>query len=233
MSTIKTPYKAMILAAGKGTRLQPFTLTTPKPLLKINGITLIERNILALKKAGVKEIMINIAHLGDQIKSYIGSGKKYDLSIEYSVEPENSPLETGGAVKKVLPWFKEEIFILLSADIWTNYSFQNLLNVKLKQDLKSHIVVTNIPSWKKNADFHLDANNYINQSNNGKPVGYAGFGIFNPLAWENISEDYFPLKKVIDNILLHPKSMSAELYSGAWFNIGCEKRIQELKKFLK
>lgn len=86
--------KAMILAAGKGERMRPLTLTTPKPLVRAGGVPLIEYHLRALAAAGFSEVVINHAWLGQQIEDYLGDGSKYGVSIQYS--PEGEPLETGG-----------------------------------------------------------------------------------------------------------------------------------------
>jgi choline kinase len=88
--------KAMILAAGKGERMRPLTLTTPKPLVRAGGVPLIEYHLRALAAAGFTEIVINHAWLGQQIEDYLGDGSQYGVSIQYS--PEGEPLETGGGI---------------------------------------------------------------------------------------------------------------------------------------
>ena len=93
--------KAMILAAGKGTRLAPLTEKTPKPLLPLAGKPLIEWQIEALQQAGFREIVINLHHLGDQIKAHLGDGEQWRVTIQYSVEPQL--LETGGGIVNALP----------------------------------------------------------------------------------------------------------------------------------
>ena len=94
--------KAMILAAGKGKRMRPLTLTTPKPLIPVQGIPLIEHHIKALSKAGFSQLVINHAWLGQQIEDFLGDGSQYGVSIKYSRE--SSPLETGGGILKALPF---------------------------------------------------------------------------------------------------------------------------------
>ena len=86
--------KAFLLAAGKGRRLLPFTEDNPKPLIKVGGISLIERNILILKESDVEEVIINLHHFGEKIIDLLGDGSNYDLKISYSLEEEL--LGTGG-----------------------------------------------------------------------------------------------------------------------------------------
>ncbi|MGV8332342.1 N-acetylmuramate alpha-1-phosphate uridylyltransferase, partial [Pseudomonas aeruginosa] len=88
--------KAMILAAGRGERMRPTTLHTPKPLIEAAGVPLIERQLLALRQAGVDDWVINHAWLGEQIEAYLGDGSRLGGRIAYS--PEGEPLETGGGI---------------------------------------------------------------------------------------------------------------------------------------
>ena len=97
--------KAMILAAGKGERLRPLTLHTPKPLVQAAGVPLIEYHVRALAAAGFRELVINHAWLGQQIEDYLGDGAEFGLSIQYSAEGE--PLETGGGIFRALPLLGE------------------------------------------------------------------------------------------------------------------------------
>ena len=100
--------KAMILAAGRGERLRPLTDTTPKPLLKIGSKRLIEYHLEHLAKAGIKDIVINISWLGDQIRETLGNGKKYHLNITYSDEGDEA-LETAGGIINALPLLGDEL----------------------------------------------------------------------------------------------------------------------------
>src|SRR5262245_7817085 len=106
--------RAMILAAGFGTRLQPLTNTTPKALVPVAGRPLIEYGLLLLKSQGIAEVVINLHHLGGKICSTLGDGRIYGLHIAYS--PENPILETGGGIKRAQSFFKGETFIVLNCD---------------------------------------------------------------------------------------------------------------------
>ena len=102
--------RAMILAAGRGERMGALTQHTPKPLLEVNGKYLIEYAIENLVRAGIFEIAINLSYHSEQIKSVLGDGKRYDISIFYSEEEER--LETGGGIFKALPFFEKDPFLL-------------------------------------------------------------------------------------------------------------------------
>jgi MurNAc alpha-1-phosphate uridylyltransferase len=107
--------KAMILAAGRGERMRPLTDTTPKPLLRIGGQTLIERHVHALARAGITELVINHAYLGEQIVAALADGDAYGVSIRYSPETDGS-LETGGGIMNALPLLGVDPFLAAVTD---------------------------------------------------------------------------------------------------------------------
>ena len=115
--------RAMILAAGRGERMRPLTDTTPKPLLPVRGKPLIEWHLLALARAGVRQVVVNTAWLEEQFPAALGDGARWGLSIRYSTEGRDhgSALETAGGIRKALPWLAprgDEAFWVVSADIF-------------------------------------------------------------------------------------------------------------------
>ena len=116
--------KAMILAAGKGERLRPLTLHTPKPLVRAGGVPLIEYHLRALAVAGFTDIVINHAWLGQQIEDHLGDGSQFGVRIQYS--PEGEPLETGGGIFQALALLGDTPFAVVNGDIWTDYDFAAL-----------------------------------------------------------------------------------------------------------
>ena len=120
------------MAAGKGTRLRPFTDNNPKPLIKVGGISLIERNILKLKEHNISEVIINLHHFGEKIIDLLGEGSNYGLKISYSLEKDL--LGTGGGICNSIHHF-DDPFIVLSSDTWTDFDFNKFfchLNFKIK-----------------------------------------------------------------------------------------------------
>lgn len=117
--------KAMILAAGRGERMRPLTLERPKPLLQVGGMPLIVHHLHALARGGLRDIVVNLSWLGDQIRAALGDGSRYGVRIEYSEEgPE--PLETGGGIFRALPLLGSGPFVVLNGDIWTDYLYARL-----------------------------------------------------------------------------------------------------------
>src|SRR3954469_4313488 len=107
--------KAMVLAAGQGTRLRPLTDRVPKALVPVAGRPMIEYPLLLLKHYGIHEIVINLHHFGEQIEAYLGDGKRFGLQISYSKE--RQLLDTGGGLRKAKPFFKDETFLVINTDV--------------------------------------------------------------------------------------------------------------------
>lgn len=219
--------KAMILAAGFGTRMLPFTKNKPKPILNIGGTTLIERHLINLKKIGVKEVIINLHYLASAIIETLGTGKKYNLKINYSYEEEI--LDTGGAIYKVLNQFDSKPFILVSADIYTDYSFSNLLD--FDSDELSHLVLVKAPKLKPEGDFGLSKGRALIKSKEHFNYVYANMAVINPKLFQDRFLDKirhsvlsdgslkFPLGKLLQ-LAVEENLVTAELYNGTWENVG-------------
>ena len=132
----------MILAAGRGERLKPLTDTTPKPLIMAGRMRLIEYHLFNLANAGFKDVVINVAWLGQQIIDSLGEGKKYNLNIVYSNE-DGQALETGGGIYNALPLLGGEPFLVINGDVWTDYPLEKLQGFVLKD--KAHLVLVKNP----------------------------------------------------------------------------------------
>ena len=135
--------KAMILAAGLGTRLKPFTDRHPKALAEVNGKNLLGRNIIYLQQFGIKEVIVNVHHFADQIieavKRYNGWGSKITISDE-----QDEVLETGGGLVKAAHYFKnEEFFVLMNVDILTNLDLSKMITAQQKNNPLATLAVSN------------------------------------------------------------------------------------------
>lgn len=116
--------KAMILAAGLGTRLRPLTDTIPKPLLPLGGTPLVLWNLLRLRASGIREVMMNVHYLGSMIEEALGDGSRWDMRITYSREPEL--LGTGGGVKAAEWFFERQPFLVINGDTLIDLDMQAL-----------------------------------------------------------------------------------------------------------
>ena len=214
--------KAFILAAGLGTRLKDLTKDLPKPLLKVKGKSLIEWNILKLKRAGFEHIIINTHYLGDLIEDHIGNGEKFNLKISYSREEEI--LGTGGALIKAKDLIGTDTFLILSGDLWTDYPIPRLINYDSKK--KAHLILLK-KGKEKEADMNLK-NDYIFVDKNSKELTYSGIGLINPKIYEGIKIDKLKLWKDLLLPLVSKQEISGEVYNGLALNINLKKDLEEL-----
>ncbi|MDY3528368.1 nucleotidyltransferase family protein [Riemerella anatipestifer] len=141
--------KALIFAAGKGTRLKPFTDQYPKALAKVNGIPLLERNIKYLQSFGINDFVINIHHFGNQILDFLKENNYFDANIEISDET-NELLETGGGMMFARPFLeKESHFLVMNADILTNLDITKFVDFHLSSNRMVTLAVSDRKSSRK------------------------------------------------------------------------------------
>ena len=220
--------KAIILSAGRGERMQPLTNSTPKPLLEVDSKSLIEHTIEALVNAGIINIVINYAHLGEQFPSKLGDGSRYNATIEYSNE-QDGRLETAGGIVKALPLLGEDPFLVVNGDIWTDYPFRELEKAKLNSKILCHLVLVNNPEHNPKGDFSL-ASGLLSQAEQ-KKLTYSGIGIFHPSLFTNLKLEPKPLKPILLSAIA-AQQVSGEVYSGQWFDIGTVERLNALSNHL-
>lgn len=131
--------RAMILAAGFGTRLRPLTNTLPKALVPVAGRPLIEYGLLFLRSQGITEVVINLHHLGDQIRTALGDGSLYGMRIIYS--PEDPILEAGGGIKQAQPFLEGDTFVVLNCDTIIDLNLSEVLAFHHQQSAAATLVL--------------------------------------------------------------------------------------------
>lgn len=223
--------KAMILAAGRGERMRPLTDHTPKPLLKVGGKPLIVWHLERLAKAGLNEVVINHAHLGQQIESYLGNGQQWGVSIEYS--PEKVALETAGGIANALPVLGENIFLVVNGDTYTDFDFsQYKFHTKnmLKANVLAHLVLVDNPKQHAAGDFALDKNLVGNDGLH--KLTFSGIGIYQPSLFAHIIKGQpAKLAPILRDAML-TQQVSGEHFQGEWHDIGIPERLQALDRQL-
>ena len=217
--------KAMILAAGLGERMRPLTEQIPKPLLDAGKHKLIEYNLFALQKAGIKKVVINVSYHGEQVIQYLGDGSRYHLEITYSIEP-NKPLGTGGGIYQALSLLGNESFILLSSDIYCDYALQQLPSLN-KSD--AHLVLVNNPSFHQEGDFALLENHRL--SLEGVKYTYACIAVLDPDLFKDCLPGTFSLAPLLIKAIKAGRA-TGELYCGVWSNIGTSAQLASLAEKL-
>lgn len=210
--------KAMILAAGRGDRLRPLTDVTPKPLLEVQAKPLIVHHLEALSTAGFTEVVVNLSWHGKQIRDLLGNGAGFNLSIEYSEEPE--ALETAGGIQQALPLLGER-FIVVNADIFTDYDFARLMHL----DSVAHLVLVENPQHHARGDFTL----------NESTIGLEGSPRYTFSGISQYQRSFFsglkPGKQALAPLLFaaaEKHQVTGELFRGGWTDIGTLERLNAL-----
>lgn len=219
--------KAMILAAGLGKRMRPLTDNTPKPLLPCAGKPLIVYHIEALVAAGVTEIVINHAYLGEQIEATLGDGSRFGASISYS--PEKEPMNTGAGIANALPLLGDKPFILTNGDIWTDYNYGQLINQSVEL---AHLVMVSSPEHNPQGDFSLTKNGRLlpdRESADGIALTYSGISVLHPGLFAFCPRGPFPLRQPLIEAMKE-QQVSAEHHQGAWTDVGTPERLETLEQ---
>jgi MurNAc alpha-1-phosphate uridylyltransferase len=204
--------RAMILAAGRGERMGVMTQDVPKPLLQVGGRYLIEYSLMALARAGIQEVVINVCYRGDQIQAALGGGERYGLSIHYSLEHE--ALETGGGIFQALPLLGPEPFIVLSCDVVTAYDLNRL--PKEPHSL-AHLVLVNNPDFHPKGDFCLLGQRiYLGVEST---LTFANIGVYRPELFAGCRAGRFRLGELLKHAIANQK-ITGEHYDGPWYNMG-------------
>lgn len=217
---------AMILAAGIGERMRPLTDNLPKPLLQAGGRPLLQYHLENLARAGVERIIINHARHGEMIEAKFGNGRSFGVEIIYSPEGEY-PLETGGGIKKALPMLGQDPFIVVNADIWTDYDFNRLPTAP---ERLAHLVFVKNPDHHPQGDFTL-LNGIVSEQGETR-FTYSGIGVYRPELISACQEDRFPLVQVLRAAALDSE-ITGEFHSGQWVDVGTPERLSVLDQLLR
>lgn len=219
--------KAMILAAGLGTRMRPLTDHCPKPLLKAGGKPLIDFHLEKLAAAGFDEVVVNCSWLADQLLAYLDNGDRYGLRLTLSRE--DKPLETAGGIIKALDHLGDEPFLLVNGDIWTDYDFSKLYGFQTEG---AHLVLIDNPPHHPSGDFNLSGAGQVNESGEGPRYTYAGLSVWHPRCFAGFSQGRRALKPLMQQTMALGR-LSGERFGGHWWDIGTPERLAALDLFLR
>ena len=214
----------MILAAGRGERMRPLTDTIPKPLLKVNGKPLIVWHIERLAATGFEEIIINVAHLGYKIIEALGDGSKWGVKIVYSDEQGEGALESAGGIVKALSLLGNEPFLVVNADIWTDFNFDTTFN--LGDDL-AHLILVQNPEHNLDGDFGLVNSRVLSEAN--VKYTFSGIGYYKPEIFEHLNYGKSALAPILRG-LIKKNLVSGELFNSTWTDVGTPKRLEDINK---
>ncbi len=231
------PYKAMILAAGRGERMRPLTDAMPKPLLQVGKCKLIEYQIKRLAQAGFRNIVINHAYLGEMIEAVLGDGARYGAQIVYS--PEEFVLETAGGIANALSLLTDNAgnrpFLVVNADIYCEYDYARVLPVLQSMHQNSsnrlvHMVLVDNPPHHAEGDFALIHDKLV--LNSGNRFTFSGIGVYHPLLFAGMKPGIPTKLAPILRTAINDKKVTGEHFSGVWLDIGTPERLQQLDRQL-
>ena len=217
--------KAMLLAAGRGERMRPLTDHTPKPLLRVGGKPLICWHLAALAQAGIREVVINLSWLGDQIRAALGDGRDFGVTIHYSEEG-SPPLETGGGIFKALPLLGPAPFLVVNGDTFTDV---DLTSLQLSAAADARLVMVPNPPQHPQGDFVLDGQRL--KEGDGPTLTYSGIGIFSPALFAGCTGGQFPLLPLFKRAMAAGR-LEGQRHGGQWLDIGTPERLNALNRRL-
>jgi N-acetyl-alpha-D-muramate 1-phosphate uridylyltransferase len=228
--------KAIVLAAGLGARMRPLTDHTPKPLLRVGGMPLVEWHLRRLAAIGVQDVVINTSWLAERFPLALGDGARWGLRLRYSYEGP-TPLETGGGILHALPLLGggDAPFLAVNGDIWTDYDFARLPSAPAGD---AHLVMVDNPGHNARGDFALDQAGRLHADGDARAT-FAGIGVYRPRlfdGWQEAIGDCagarltpprFPLAPLLRAAMLRG-AVTGELHRGAWTDVGTPERLAAL-----
>lgn len=227
--------KAIVLAAGRGERMRPLTDRTPKPLLEAGGRSLIEWQILRLVRGGIREVVVNVSHLGEQIVAALGAGDRLGARIAYSREP--VALETAGGIALALPMLGESAFVAVNADVYCEFDFSPLVALAERMEVAretaapAHLVLVPNPPHHPRGDFGLDASGRVDGAAHVR-LTFSGIGVYHPTFFAGIAAG----ERRALGPMLHAATargrLTGERFDGRWMDIGTPERLAALRSLL-
>lgn len=210
----------MILAAGRGVRMRPLTDSIPKPLVRIHGKPLIQYHVEALANAGVTDLVINVSHMAGRIKGYLENGKRFGVNIQYSFEKQ--PLEMAGGIIQALPLLGEQPFIVISADIWSEFDYASL---PAEPKGLAHLVLVENQPEHPHGDFGLQ-DNLITETGDQRYT-FGGIGVYRPELFHGLEHGIMTIGPVLREAI--PKKLvTGEVFTGSWHNVGNLQQVKAL-----
>jgi MurNAc alpha-1-phosphate uridylyltransferase len=226
--------KAMILAAGRGERMRPLTDHTPKPLLRVAGKPLIAWHLERLAEAGIREVVINHAWLGEQLINTLGTGQPWGVSIAFSAE--SPALETAGGIARALPLLGQAPFLVINGDIWSDWPFERAAQIAQRLQTsaweRAHLVLVKNPAHHPKGDFGLDEQGLATQTADHK-LTFSGIGIYHPALFEGVCPNTPSALAPLLRRAMQQNAVTAEHHRGDWIDVGTPERLDELSNTLR
>jgi mannose-1-phosphate guanylyltransferase len=219
--------RAMILAAGKGTRLLPLTDAVPKPLLEVAGQPMIAYSLELLRDAGIAEVVINLHHLGAQIRDGLADGRAYGVRITYSEE--DPILDTGGAIAAARPFLSSDTFVVLNADTFIEVRLRDVIDLHRRHGALATMVLRPDPDAARYGVIEIDSAQRIRRflgapAAGGVPVDaaltplmFAGIHVFEPRVFDYLPHGIYSITRdVYPRLLAAGEPLYGYVYRGYW-----------------
>ena len=203
--------------------MRPLSDSVPKPLLEIGGKALIEHHLQALRRAGIREIVVNLAWQGKRLREHLGDGAAYGVRIRYSDEGERA-LETGGGILKALDLLGAGPFLVVNGDIWTDFPFDN---VCLAEDDWAHLVLVPNPEHNPKGDFVMHEGRVVPDGE--AALTFSGIGVYREELFAGCEPGAFPLAPLLRAAARRGR-VSGEWYGGVWSDVGTPERLEKLRR---
>lgn len=222
----------MILAAGRGERMRPLTDTCPKPLLKVGSEPLIGWHLRRLKAAGIEEIVINHAWLGQQIEETLGNGAAYGVSIAYSAEGAQG-LETAGGIATALPLLGEEPFLVINGDVLTDIDFTlaSAQAAKLSAEQRlAYLWLVQNPAHNPKGDFVLQTDGVVLSTGAGEALTFSGMGVYHPALFHDTPPKQAAKLAPLLRAAMEAGKVQGVKHEGLWLDVGTVERLAEAER---
>jgi MurNAc alpha-1-phosphate uridylyltransferase len=233
------PLPCLLLAAGRGERMRPLTDTTPKPLLQIQGKSLLQWHIEALVAANTSQIVINHAWLGEQIELALGDGTQWEVKIEYS--PEETALETAGGIRQALALLNPDpYFLVINGDVFCpslpiaafTSRFQSHLNGGAKP--LAYLMLVPNPPQHPEGDFYLHGEHVSDKPNKAEfqetKLTFSGIGIYHQSLFADLKMGETAKLAPLLRLAMAENHVFGEKYTGPWHDVGTPQRLHELNQ---
>lgn len=231
----------MILAAGLGTRMRPLTDKTPKPLVEVAGKALLRYSLDAAKEANIKNLVVNVHHLADQIEDYLKNQSEFDVAIS---DERDELLDSGGGITNALPLISDDAFMLLNADtFWLDDNTESQSNlstlISVFDERKMDILLMCVPISRTTGhtgkgDFKIDSQGRLERYKGAEDdaLVYAGVAILHKRIFDNITDKKFSFNRCFDEAILHDK-LFGHIMHGSWLTVGTIDAISDAEAAIK
>ena len=224
--------RVMILAAGRGERMRPLTDATPKPLLALAGKPLIVWHLERLAAAGLRDVVINHAWLGEQIEAVLGDGSRYGVRIRYS--PEGTALESAGGIAHALPLLDGGTFLVVNGDVYTQIDFA-ALSARASGigpgAALAHLVLVSNPEHHPTGDFALEGGRVC--SDGPRRLTFSGIGLYAPQLFAGIQPGTRAQLAPLLRKAMAEGRVTGEHFTGCWVDVGTPERLAQLDAQLR